>query len=217
MGTRNICSEKKPSIMMKLKIKTNLLSISLSQILFFVLLPVWLKLLSYLHPIVLVVVWMCLTIFVFFAVYYVRKETIQIHVLIIKLVLSIYSFGLMVLLFFRPANQQYSQINFIPFKTIVGFLTGEGNFLIAFYNITANILLFVPYGVVTFLLNKSPSRSQLYILPAIAILLIEIIQHLTKRGSMDIDDFILNLLGVCIGYLVHPVIQKVVKVKKYKV
>ena len=188
------------------------LSVGLSQILFVVLLPVWLRLLSYLHPVVLVVVWMCLTIFVFFLVYYVRKETIHISKNIIKSVMSIYSLGLLVLLFFRPANQEYSQVNYVPFKTIVGFLSGNGNFLIAFYNITANVLLFVPYGMVTFMLSKNPSRRQLFLIPAGVILFIETIQHLTKRGSMDIDDFILNLLGVWIGYVLYHVIQKVVKV-----
>lgn len=188
------------------------LSIGLSQLLFVVLLPVWLRLLPYLHPLVLVVVWMCLTILVFFLVYFLRKETIHISKSIIKSVIGIYSLGLFVLLFFRPANQDYSQVNYVPFKTIVGFLSGNGNFLIAFYNITANVLLFVPYGVVTFMLSKNPSRRQLFLIPAGVILLIETLQHLTKRGSMDIDDLILNLLGVWIGYVLYPVVQKVVKV-----
>lgn len=188
------------------------LSIGLSQLLFVVLLPVWLRLLPYLHPLVLVVVWMCLTILVFFLVYFLRKETIHISKSIIKSVIGIYSLGLLVLLFFRPANQDYSQVNYVPFKTIFGFLSGNGNFLIAFYNITANVLLFVPYGVVTFMLSNNPSRRQLFLIPAGVILLIETLQHLTKRGSMDIDDFILNLLGVWIGYVLYPVIQKVVKV-----
>ncbi|EKN71605.1 hypothetical protein BABA_00330 [Neobacillus bataviensis LMG 21833] len=189
------------------------LSLGLSQLLFIALLPVWLRLLSYLHPVVLAVVWMCVTILGFFLVYYVRKETIQISKPIIKSILILYSCGLLVLLFFRPANQDYSQINWVPFKTIVQFLTGNGSFLIAFYNITANVLLFVPFGVAALLLNKKPSRLQLIFIPAFIILLIEITQHVTKRGSMDIDDLILNLLGVWIGYVLYPAIHKVVKVK----
>lgn len=196
-----------------MKNKSLWLSFGLSQLLFVVLLPVWLRLLSYLHPVVLAIVWMCVNIFMFFVVYYVRKETIPISKNMIKSVMSMYSLGLLVLLFFRPANQEYSQINIVPFKTIVDFLSGNGNFLIAFYNISANILLFAPFGVVTFMLYKKPSRRQLLFIPSVVILLIESMQHLTKRGSMDIDDFILNLLGVWIGYALYPVIQKVVKVK----
>lgn len=189
------------------------LSLGLSQLLFGIFLPVWLQLLSYLHPIVLVVVWMCVTILVFFVVYFVRRETIQISKTILKIVTGIYSLGLLVLLFFRPANQEYSEINYIPFKTIIGFLSGTVNFLIAFYNLAANVLLFVPFGVVTLMLYKNPSRRLLLFVPAVVILLIETTQHLTRRGSADIDDLILNLLGVWIGYFLYPLIKKVIRVK----
>ncbi|KLT17950.1 teicoplanin resistance protein VanZ [Neobacillus vireti] len=189
------------------------LSIGISQLLFIVLLPIWLRLLSYLHPVVLLVVWMCLTILVLFVVYSVRRETLQISKTILKSVIGIYSLGLFILLFFRPANQEYSQINYIPFKTIMGFLSGDVNFLVAFYNLAANIFLFVPFGVAPLMLYKNPSRRQLWLVPVVVILLIETTQHLTRRGSADIDDLILNLLGVWMGYFLYPFIQKVVKVK----
>ncbi|MFF2448258.1 VanZ family protein [Neobacillus sp. NPDC058068] len=200
---------------MLIRMKTNSLwlSIGISQLLFVILLPIWLRLLSYLHPVVLLVVWMCLTILVLFVVYSVRRETLQISKTILKSVIGIYSLGLFVLLFFRPANQEYSQINFIPFKTIIGFLTGNVNFLVAFYNLAANIFLFAPFGVATLMLYKKPSKRQLWFVPVVAILLIETTQHLTRRGTADIDDLILNLLGVWMGYFLYPFIQKVVKVK----
>ena len=34
--------------------------------------------------------------------------------------------------------------------------------------------------------------------------MIEWLQLITKRGSLDIDDLILNVLGVCLGYLIYP-------------
>ncbi|WP_066306867.1 VanZ family protein [Bacillus sp. FJAT-29814] len=187
------------------------IAIGLSQLLFTALLPIWLKLLSYLHPVVLPVVWICVTLFVFFAVYYLRKESIHIHAFIIKMALSLYSLGLFILLFFRPANQEYTEINLIPFRTIIHFLSEQGNFLIAFYNITANILLFIPYGIAALMLYKNLSKARRFLTPLVVILLIETAQHLTKRGSMDIDDLILNLLGVWLGYLLYPYINKVIK------
>lgn len=189
------------------------LSVGLSQFLFFVLLPVWVQLLANLHPIVLAVIWVCVTLLVFFIVYYIGKATLKIPGFIVKTVMSIYSLGLLVLLFFRPSNQKYNQINLVPFRTIIGFLSGDAHFLIAFYNITANILLFVPFGVAALLLNKNLSRIRMIMIPVLVILLIETAQYLTKRGSMDIDDLILNLLGVWIGILLHPIIQKVVIIK----
>lgn len=189
------------------------LSLGISFILFLGLMPVWLKLLAYLHPVVLAVIWVCVTLLVIFLVFYIGKATLKIPAFIIRIVMSIYSFGLIILLFFRPANQEYNEVNLVPFRTIRGFLSGNVDFLIAFYNITANILLFVPYGVAVFLLDKNPSKRQLIFIPMIVILLIEVLQYLTKRGSMDIDDFILNLLGVGMGYFLHPIIQRVVTVK----
>ncbi|PLS03788.1 VanZ family protein [Neobacillus cucumis] len=189
------------------------ISLGISQVLYVCLLPVWFRLLSYLHPAVLGVIWMCLTIFVLFVVYYAGKGIIQISKILLKITITVYTVGLLILLFFRPASQDYSQINYIPFKTIGGFLLDEGNFLVAFYNLTANILLFVPFGVVALMFFRGLSRWNLILISAACITLIEILQHFTKRGSMDIDDLILNVLGVWIGYLISPVIQNVVKLR----
>ncbi|MEH7414978.1 VanZ family protein [Neobacillus drentensis] len=193
------------------------ISLGISQLIYILLIPIWFRLLPYLHPLVLCVTWMCLTTFVIFLVYYVRKGTIKISKSLLKILMGLYSIGLLVLLFFRPANQVYSQINYVPFNTIGGFLSGDGNFLIAFYNLTANILLFIPYGVTALMISRRLSWRQLVLIPAVSIILIETMQYLSKRGSMDIDDFILNMLGVWIGYGLSPNIQKVIKVQNHKV
>jgi len=192
------------------------ISLGISQLIYILLIPVWFRLLAYLHPIVLSVIWICQTTLVMFVVYYVRKGTVNISKTLLKIMMGLYSTGLLVLLFFRPANQVYSQINYVPFNTIGGFLNGDGNFLIAFYNLTANILLFIPYGVTTLMISRGLSWWKLVLIPAVCIILIETIQYLSKRGSMDIDDFILNLFGVWIGYALSPIIQKVIKVQNRK-
>ncbi|WP_284037182.1 hypothetical protein [Neobacillus sp. 114] len=135
------------------------LAAGLSQLLFAAFLPVWLKLLSYLHPVVLVVVWVYVNLLVYFLVYYIRKESIQLPRYIIRIALAIYSVGLLVLLFFRPSYQEYNQINYIPLKTITSFFVGHGNFLVAFYNLTANLLLFLPFGVAALMHIKTYQRA----------------------------------------------------------
>ena len=50
------------------------------------------------------------------------------------------------------------------------------------------------------------------VVPVVVIIIIEGVQHLTRRGSMDVDDLILNILGVGIGYLLSSIVKKVVKV-----
>lgn len=51
------------------------------------------------------------------------------------------------------------------------------------------------------------------IITIFSIILIEGLQHFTSRGSFDIDDIILNVLGVYVGYLIYPMLKKVISFK----
>ncbi|WP_409288072.1 VanZ family protein [Peribacillus sp. SCS-37] len=191
--------------------KTINLSILLSLALFFSLLPLWKALGSYLNPVFLLVVWGCITGGFFFLMLLIRGEHIQVPPKAVLGMMAIYSFLLMVLLFSRPAQQEYNRINLIPLSTIKLFLSGRSLFLPAFYNLAANILLFVPFGVYT-LWAKPLSvfkKWKLILVPAMIICFIESAQHITGRGSLDIDDLILNLSGVFLGYLLYPLAARV--------
>jgi glycopeptide antibiotics resistance protein len=127
--------------------------------------------------------------------------------------LGIYTLSLLVLLFFRPNEQDYgaaNNVNLVPFSTIYLFLSGDADPLVAFYNLAANILLFVPFGVA--LRWKKKNWLTLIIVPIFAISVIELTQHLTNRGSLDIDDLLLNTVGFFIGYLFTPVFRRIIKI-----
>lgn len=123
------------------------LSLLISQIIFFALWPIWIQLTQYLHPLVIGVMWFCITLLVLFMVYGVRQTQICIPKQLLHLLIGLYSIGLLILLFFRPNNQNYENVNLIPFETIYFYLSGSVDFLIAFYNLSANIGLFIPYGL----------------------------------------------------------------------
>lgn len=190
--------------------KSLLLSLIISIVLFLLSSPVLLQLVSYLHPVVLAVVLFCIVMAVFFFVFLLRQETIRIAYYKLSLLMLFYSFGLFILLFFRPSDQTYQSLNLIPFSTIGFYLSGEVDGLISFYNLAANIGLFIPFGI--FLRVKDRSQLQLFYLPFLLVLLIELLQYYSRRGSMDIDDLILNVLGFFIGYLFHSLFNKVFKV-----
>lgn len=196
---------------MKKNIKLNLF---ISQILFLALLPIWMKLTQYLHPLVIVVVWFCWTSLFILIGHWVTKEKITISKGTLNLVTFSYSIGLLTLLFFRPENQYYGSINLTPLKTVLFYLQGHVDLLIAIYNLGANVGLFIPFGVYYCFIKEKPSIGKLLTISFFAISLIEILQFVTKRGSLDIDDLILNLLGVFIGYLIFPVLKKVLVVKQ---
>ena len=78
------------------------LSFLYSQIVFLILLPVWIELTLYLHPIVIGVVWFLIFFLVLFGVCLVKKEQIRISKHILHALTFFYSIGLLILLFFRP-------------------------------------------------------------------------------------------------------------------
>ena len=189
------------------------LSFLYSQIIFFMLLPLWIELTKYLHPIVIGVVWFSLSFLILFGVSWLTKEKIHLSKPIVRLLTFLYSIGLFILLFFRTKGQNYGTINLIPFDTIYFYLSGNVNFLIALYNLGANIGLFLPFGLYYKYFKEKPSMKQLLIITICSISMIEWLQFITKRGSLDIDDLILNVLGVYLGYLIQPFFQTVLVIK----
>jgi glycopeptide antibiotics resistance protein len=127
--------------------------------------------------------------------------------------MGLYTASLLVLLFFRPNDQTYHSWNLIPFSTIGFYLSGNVNWLISFYNLAANIGLFIPFGIFL-MVNTSRSLMKLFLFPMMAIALIEVLQLITHRGSLDIDDLILNMLGIIVGYLFYPVFKRIVSIQR---
>ena len=75
----------------------------------------------------------------------------------------------------------------------------------ALKNLLGNLLPFIPFG---FLLPIAYPRIKAFF----KVLFIEIFQYMTRLGSFDIDDIILNMVGVLSGYgtfgLVNHVLLK---------
>lgn len=71
-----------------------------------------------------------------------------------------------------------------------------------FMNIVGNVLGFVPYGFILPIVTRHFRNGFLIILSGFCIsLTVESIQLVTKVGSFDVDDMILNTLGAALGYL----------------
>lgn len=92
--------------------------------------------------------------------------------------------------------------NIIPFSSIGEQLNhlSEGW---ARYNLLGNIIPFIPFGLLLPLIsNKATSFANVVSVGFLFILCIELFQLITRLGSFDVDDIILNLFGVIIGYIV---------------
>lgn len=96
--------------------------------------------------------------------------------------------------------------NLVPFREIGRFLKYRETlgFTAVFLNLAGNVLVFVPYGVMLPLLAYR-CRSFWYVtlLSFEFSLLVEVIQLVSKVGSFDVDDLLLNTIGGAIGYLCY--------------
>jgi glycopeptide antibiotics resistance protein len=106
--------------------------------------------------------------------------------------------------------------NLVPFKTILQYLLGDKGWIIAGANLVGNIAPLVPIGfLVPFVYRHMTWRKSLA-LAAAAGLAIEGMQVVLRVGIFDIDDMILNALGVMIGYWTFAILAKWMRSKNYK-
>ncbi len=106
------------------------------------------------------------------------------------------------------------KLNLVPFHTIVEFTAslGERWNTHAFINLAGNVAMFVPLGFLLPLISKRTRTLRRCILIAlISILCAEIIQLFTLLGSFDIDDLILNMVGVLVGFALQALIDRGIK------
>lgn len=112
----------------------------------------------------------------------------------------------MVLGFGRTTHPQY-MYNLKPFFTIRHFLEVDRvNVNVWIINLIGNIGVFVPFGILLPLICKGKLIKS-YLVFLSGLILLESIQLLSRRGSLDIDDIILNTVGFMIGFGFYRIIK----------
>lgn len=136
----------------------------------------------------------------------------------------LYTSGMLYLLLWRSQNWidglSYQQmllenINIKPFYTIDNYINIIMHYPDSYYfrhciiNLFGNVLLFIPAGFLIPRVFKPIRKFFPFILSCIfSIFFIELIQLFALLGSFDIDDIILNLSGILIGYILFACVFK---------
>lgn len=142
------------------------------------------------------------------------------HKAVMKLLFIIYMCVLVYVVFFAEAMGRTPQdgyvYNLTPLKEIKRFMKyiwdndALGN--AARLNIFGNIIAFIPFGI--YLPYTSESKLgfiSTFLYTFSLSLTIELVQLITKVGSCDVDDIILNTLGGVIGYILWYIYTKLRK------
>ncbi len=105
--------------------------------------------------------------------------------------------------------------NFVPFSTILLYLLGGEGLLIAGFNLVGNVILLVPMGFLVPFVYRDMTWKKSVVLAIATGLIIEVMQAVLRVGIFDIDDVILNAVGVMVGYFMLVLLAKWVREKKY--
>lgn len=142
------------------------------------------------------------------------------HKAVMKLLFIIYMCVLVYVVFFAEAMGRTPQdgyvYNLTPLKEIKRFMRyiwdNDALGRAARLNIFGNIIAFIPFGI--YLPYTSESKLgfiSTFLYTFSLSLTIELVQLITKVGSCDVDDIILNALGGVIGYILWYIYTKLRK------
>ncbi|MGN0160901.1 MAG: VanZ family protein [Lachnospiraceae bacterium] len=138
------------------------------------------------------------------------------HRIISGIVFVVYIMMLVYFMFFADslgrnqglANYHY---NIIPFKEIMRFMRYHRilGMKAVLANLLGNVIAFIPFGVfLSALSNHRFNWKEMMFLSMDLSLAIEVLQLISKVGSFDIDDIILNTLGGVAGYFIFLMMMK---------
>ncbi len=141
-----------------------------------------------------------------------------------RLLFTAYSLFMLWLLFIRGRDshlegpyltQLHASINYIPFHTIGNYLyvlrhSSNGDLIRhCFINLAGNVLLFIPAGwLLPRIFRKLHSFWRFLLCCILSISAVELLQLVTLRGSLDVDDLILNLSGMLLGFILYHITKK---------
>lgn len=91
------------------------------------------------------------------------------------------------------------QLRLEPFHMFKEYAEGEKSLTLLKINYIGNIALFIPFGILLPGIFKKIRFFGILLAGIISILIIETIQYFTYSGFADIDDVIMNFIGVVIG------------------
>ena len=116
------------------------------------------------------------------------------------------------------ADSLIHNVNLLPFHTVSDQLRNllkplsPGLFTHAWINLGGNVAVFIPLGIFLPLIWASLRRFGRFFLASSGIICtVEALQWITLRGILDVDDYILNILGLLVGYILFRLCSCLVK------
>lgn len=121
---------------------------------------------------------------------------------IFKFAIVPYTVTMLYFMFIGMGRSQYEHniVRIVPVFSTLKFIK-EANFVSeALYIVFANLVMFIPYGFLGWILPKCRNLKYLIIHFLSVIIILETLQYFSRMGVFDIDDIIINTFGVFLGF-----------------
>ena len=124
-----------------------------------------------------------------------------------KILLFPYTFFLLYLMFFGFGRTQMDDniVRLQPIFSTISFIQNNllwNRFLSIFINVFGNIIMFIPFGFLGWVFPKFQNFKELLFSFLSVLIIVEALQYFSRMGVFDVDDILLNSLGVWIGFLI---------------
>ena len=120
-----------------------------------------------------------------------------------------YTIFLLYLMFLGFGREQHEAniVRLLPFVSTILFVQNTTSWESIIINLLGNIIMFIPFGFLGWLNAKYFSFKKLIVDFLSVLIIVEVLQYLTRLGVFDIDDLAINSLGVWIGFQMRKFID----------
>ncbi|MDM1554615.1 VanZ family protein [Chryseobacterium indologenes] len=127
-----------------------------------------------------------------------------------KILIIPYTLFLLYLMFLGMGRFQYEDnlITVEPVLSTIKFIQGAISWKDIVVIVLGNIVMFVPFGFLGWVFPQLKDLKSLLFTFIPAITIVEGLQYFTRMGIFEVDDILLNTLGVYLGWLFRRYIEK---------
>ena len=106
------------------------------------------------------------------------------------------------------ATYRYNLTLFREIGRYYGVGVRTGSWSLFWLNVVGNVCVFMPLGIFLPMLFEKGKRLMAVLCFSLELsFIVEIVQLVTKRGSFDVDDLLLNTIGGILGYAIYKILK----------
>lgn len=109
---------------------------------------------------------------------------------------------------FGRTQMNFNIVRLKPLASTVYFVSNSLFWRDIVINLVGNIVMFIPFGFLGWIFPKLNQHKILIINFVFVLIIVESMQYFTRLGVFDIDDILLNSIGVNIGFYLKLKLEK---------